>query len=109
MTTLEHIPAEWVTPSEAFSAFCVKLPFEENHNFYVIVDPHEMLEAVKERKENRPDEEYYTHNIPLTQETYYVIENTKEKVKICKMPAWELALLGAICTTVDDDDSIEIE
>ena len=109
MTTLEHIPAEWVTPTEAFSAFCIRLPFDEDHTFFAIVNPDELLEAVKERKENRPDEEYYTHNIPLTQETYYVIENFNEKVKITKMPAWELSLLGAMCTAIDGDDGIEID
>ena len=106
---MKDIPAEWLVDSELFPhKLCIRLQFDEDHLYYAIIDFEEVVDAVMWRKKNEPDKKNWKHNIPLRHETYWVIEQIKEdKINICKMPAFELAVFAATCTAGIDDLEIE--
>lgn len=106
---MRDIPAEWLVDSELFPhKLCIRLPFNEDHLYYAVIDFEEVVDAVMWRKKNEPDKKKWKHNIPLRHETYWVIEQVKEdKINICKMSAFELAVFAATCTVGLDDLEIE--
>lgn len=105
---MRDIPPTWLVSSEIFPGKeAIRLHFDKDHTYYVIIDFEEVIEAVKWRKQNEPKVKNWKHNIPLKHEDYLVIHTSPAgKTHISKIPAIELVIFAATCTVEDD---LEIE